>query len=298
MASADAHRFAGLISGWIDELSKRTQGGIYDKNGPLLSDPIRSEAERLWRTFPYLLYTVGKPGNFDPAHHAELRELLFTAHCRAMEYLWFLAAKNGVNDLAIREAAHLCQELMRRDFARFYAPLGGATFWPDCLGDEYDLLPGHQRQVIDDGQKAFRELAEKKAPKPAEKTGQATAGKPRMTVEKANEKAMKLARKMRKGFFAFSERQQADEIGCSWATWKKTAFYAEAQRKRPASKLKKPSSPKTESLTAEREAVTGEGDRDEVLKQLAAEQEADKEPSPLECDPPSRPRKIHSRKRL
>ncbi len=126
----------------------------------------------------------------------------------------------------------------------------------------------------------------------------ASRKKKRMTVKEANEKAMKLARKMRKGFFALSERQQADEIGCSWATWNKTPFFAEAQRKRPPGKPKKPSSPKTESLTTEREAVTGEGDRDEVLRQLAAEQAADREPSPLDGDPPNRSRKIHSRKRL
>ena len=119
-----------------------------------------------------------------------------------------------------------------------------------------------------------------------------------MTVGKANEEAMKHARKKRQGFFALSERQQAELIGCSWTTWRKTPFYAEALKKRPTSKPKKPSSPKAVSLTAEREAVTGEGDRDEVLKQLVAEQEADKEPSPLESDSPNHPRKIHSRKRL
>jgi hypothetical protein len=58
------------------------------------------------------------------------------------------------------------------------------------------------------------------------------------------------------------------------------------------------SSPKAQSLTAEREAVTGEGDRDKILQELIAEQDADKEPSPLEGDPPNRPRKIHSRKRV
>lgn len=118
--------------------------------------------------------------------------------------------------------------------------------------------------------------------------------KHRMTVDDANEKAMKLAHRMRAGFFALSERQQAKLIGCSWTTWKRTPFYAEAQEKRPAGKQQQSSSPKTESLTAGREAVTGEGDKDEVLKHLIAEQEADKEPSPLE----SGPRKIHSRKRL
>jgi hypothetical protein len=120
----------------------------------------------------------------------------------------------------------------------------------------------------------------------------------RMTVERANDKAMKLARKLRAGFFALSERQQAKQIGCSWATWKKTEFYAKAQARRPAGKRSTVSSPKAESLTAAREAVTGEGDKEEVLQQLIAEQEADKEPSPLESDAPGRPRKVHSRKRL
>jgi hypothetical protein len=57
--------------------------------------------------------------------------------------------------------------------------------------------------------------------------------------------------------------------------------------------------PKALSLTSDLEAVTGEGEPNEVLEQLIAEQEADHEPSPLEPDPPdSRPKKVHSRKRL
>jgi hypothetical protein len=61
-----------------------------------------------------------------------------------------------------------------------------------------------------------------------------------------------------------------------------------------------------ESFTAGREAVTGEGDKDEIQKQveeaelrrLTSEQAADYEPTPLEDDPPGRERKVHSRKRL
>ena len=101
-----------------------------------------------------------------------------------------------------------------------------------------------------------------------------------MTVEEANEKAMQLARELRAGFFALSERQQAKLIGCSWATWKKAPFYPHAQGKRPAGQRKKPPSPKAESLTAGREGVTGEGDKNEVLQKLIDEHEADKEPSP------------------
>ncbi len=116
----------------------------------------------------------------------------------------------------------------------------------------------------------------------------------RMTLEEANQKAMKLAAKWRGGFFALSERKQAEMIGCSWQTWVKTTFYKKAQNKRPTGKRTTMSSPKTESLTTAREAVTGEGDKDEILNALAAEQEADKEQSPLS----NRAGKVHSRKRL
>jgi hypothetical protein len=55
--------------------------------------------------------------------------------------------------------------------------------------------------------------------------------------------------------------------------------------------------PKTVSFTPILEAVTGEGERDEVLNQLIAAQKADYEPSPLEDDPPeSRPKKVRSYK--
>jgi hypothetical protein len=116
----------------------------------------------------------------------------------------------------------------------------------------------------------------------------------RMTVDDANEKALKLARKLRLGFFALSERQQARQIGCSWTTWQKTKFYKKAKVMRPGVKKSKPRSPKTESLTAGREEVIGEGERNEILEQLIAEAQADNEPSPLE----NRPRKIHFYKKL
>jgi hypothetical protein len=118
--------------------------------------------------------------------------------------------------------------------------------------------------------------------------------KKRMTVKEANDRATKLAQKWRKAFFAMSERQQANEIGCSWSTWKKTDFYSKAQAKRPQAKRSNLSSPKAISFTPALEAVEGEGSRDEVLNNLIAEQEADREPSPLE----ERPRKVYSRKRL
>jgi hypothetical protein len=97
----------------------------------------------------------------------------------------------------------------------------------------------------------------------------------RLSVERANEKAVKLARRLRAGFFALSERQQAEMIGCHWQTWTKTPFYSQVGQKGLLFKKGTKSSPKTESLTSGREAVIGEGDRDEVLNNLIAEQEAD-----------------------
>lgn len=118
--------------------------------------------------------------------------------------------------------------------------------------------------------------------------------KKRMKVEEANIKAMQIAKRMRKGFVLSSERDQARLIGCSWATWKKTELYAEIQLKYPRSKPQASLSPKSESLTG-LDNMIGEGGKDEVLRRLIAEQEADKEPSPIDGD--ERPLKIHSRNR-
>ena len=63
-------------------------------------------------------------------------------------------------------------------------------------------------------------------------------------------------------------------------------------------KPRRPSSPRTESLSAGRETVVVEGERNKILNDLIAEQKGDREPSPLESDPPDRSRRIHFRKRL
>jgi hypothetical protein len=114
-----------------------------------------------------------------------------------------------------------------------------------------------------------------------------------ISVEHANKIAMDLVEKERQKFLELSERKQATRIGCSWQTWQRTLLYQILKLKRPA---RKPSSPKTVSLTATLEAVTGEDDRE--LQRLIDEQEADKEPSPLEPDPPDRTRATHFGKRL
>jgi hypothetical protein len=147
----------------------------------------------------------------------------------------------------------------------------------------------------------------------------------KMTVEEANEKAMKLAGRMKQAFFLLSEREQARLIGCHWRTWTKTTFYAKAQQKRGriARKVagqKVAGTRPAVSLTGAVEAVVGDGERNEVLnclidgerkptdkkpewedlspaeqQELVADQEADYEPDPLDDD---RRKKVRTRKRL
>jgi hypothetical protein len=134
--------------------------------------------------------------------------------------------------------------------------------------------------------------AEPKDSTPPDTTGPAKR-KQGMTAEEANRKAMELVKKMKKVFFALSEREQAKLIGCTWRTWSKTEFYKTAKKKKPRQHPAR-GAPRTVSLSPAMEAVTGEGGREETLNKLIAEQEADHEPSPLEEDPPGdRPRKVY-----
>jgi hypothetical protein len=99
----------------------------------------------------------------------------------------------------------------------------------------------------------------------------------RMTRKAANEEAMRLGKRHKKRFFNLSMTEQAQKIGCHLNTWKRTPFFQTAQLKRE--KLtkqgeKKSRSPKAVSLTDGLEATLGEGDRDEVVRNLTAEQEA------------------------
>lgn len=107
--------------------------------------------------------------------------------------------------------------------------------------------------------------------------------KRRMSVVAANAKAMELAKKMGKDFLLLSGRTQARKIGCSWQTWTKTKFYQTAQqkKKRIAEQMaqgRQPGSPPTVSLTNKLEAAAAE----EAFERLRAEQQADREPSPVD----------------
>jgi hypothetical protein len=135
-----------------------------------------------------------------------------------------------------------------------------------------------------------------------------------MSVDEANDEAMKLAAKFGPAFFVMSVRTQVELIGCHYRTWKKTPFYLKAVEE---GKIvpSKPRAAKADSLTSGREAVFGEGQKDEILTQvieqeegmlddselrrLIAESQKDnkKDPSPLEVNPTGRKRKLHSRTR-
>jgi hypothetical protein len=177
------------------------------------------------------------------------------------------------------------------------AALNGQLPW-DQAAAAIHAKPGVSPQRVLEEVRRQASLAAVGAQKTGFATSDKTRAKRRMTVKEANDEAMKLAQRLRSEFFLYSERKQAKVIGCHWKTWRKTDFYQTANAKRIVAKQRKPSSPKAVSLTAGLETVTGEGEKNEILQKLIAEQEADIEPSPVEHDITNRPRKVHSRKRL
>jgi hypothetical protein len=99
-----------------------------------------------------------------------------------------------------------------------------------------------------------------------------------MTVEEANDRARELIANQKAEFFKLSQRQQAELIGCAFETWTKTACYAAAVKRGriPEPKRKKARSGSTRatvSLTPTIENMHGDGQKDEVLHRLVAEEE-------------------------
>jgi hypothetical protein len=112
------------------------------------------------------------------------------------------------------------------------------------------------------------------------------AKRPRMTVQQANAKAMELAKRMGKAFFALSETAQAVRIGCHWKTWSRTEFYQDAKKKAPP--RKKGSGKAVVSLTDTLEAVAGAGKANDVLEQTIADEDAARAKRKWEASSPNR----------
>jgi hypothetical protein len=119
----------------------------------------------------------------------------------------------------------------------------------------------------------------------------------RMRREEANDKAKKLA-EVDHSFVQRSLREWSEAIGCSEGLVTELSLWRETMKRTGRGKEDATSAPKVVSLTPQLEAVTGEGEKDEELNRLIAEQEADHDPSPLDDDTEGRPRRVHSRKRL
>jgi hypothetical protein len=116
----------------------------------------------------------------------------------------------------------------------------------------------------------------------------------RMTLAAANTRASELA-KEDSAFLSMSLRAWANAIGCSEGQVVNLDLWI-AQHKQADNESKKRKSPKTVTLTESLLAVTPE--RDESLQRLIREHKADREPSPLEPDPPDKRRRVRSRKEL
>jgi hypothetical protein len=161
-----------------------------------------------------------------------------------------------------------------------------------------------------------------------------SAHKKPMRREDANAEAKRLAKRMKKSFFALSETAQAKLIGTTWKTWSRTEFYKTAKREKArlasrAGQEKSARPPRRVPLTETLAGLIPQGEagragrvsdeRDSVLKELAgrenqvkrkwndlspeeqanelADYEANLEPSELDDDPPDRPRRIRASKR-
>jgi hypothetical protein len=176
--------------------------------------------------------------------------------------------------------------------------------WPD--------VPRIPPEALDDVERAARALAPPSLTQPAQAAtppgkGKPRGKRPRLTTSQADQKARELDKAMGWDFRVLAETEQAKLIGCHRMTWRKTDFYAEAERKglfrkRP-SRRKPGNSTPTTSLTDAVEAregaikaKRGQGRENAQLKQLIADHEANKEPSPLDPDPPDA-RKKKARKR-
>src|SRR5262249_20575463 len=119
--------------------------------------------------------------------------------------------------------------------------------------------------------------------------------RPPMSAEEANRRAVKLAEANPSFAREPRLRQWAKAIGCSAGLVVKLPFWRATMEQTGRGRKDNVPAPKVVSLTRDLEAVTGEGDRDEELKRLIAEQAADSEPSPVD-DAASR--KVRTRKRL
>jgi hypothetical protein len=124
--------------------------------------------------------------------------------------------------------------------------------------------------------------------------GQATRKGRKMSAADANEEAKRLVAAGQLDPNAVS-KVWADAIGCSTGLVTRLPLWREMMKQTGRGRRDGTSTPQVVSLTSRVEAVAGQGDRNEVLEQLIAEQKSDDEGSPL--DDGSR-KKVRVRKRL
>jgi hypothetical protein len=122
-------------------------------------------------------------------------------------------------------------------------------------------------------------------------------GKRRMSLEEANDKALELARKD-PNFVHGSKREWEAGIGCGLTLIGNLPLWKQTMRISGRGKKDKSPAPQAVSFTEGMEATIGQDDQAEQLARLTEEQTANLEPSPLDPDPPDRPRRVRSHKRV
>jgi len=117
----------------------------------------------------------------------------------------------------------------------------------------------------------------------------------RMSKEQANNRAMALGRADSDFEDKPKVRIWAKKIGCSTGQVPNLPYYRDCAERAGTARRGQPPKPKTVSLTTNVLATVACEDED--LERLIAEQHADREPSPLAPDPPSKPTKVRQHKR-
>jgi hypothetical protein len=112
-----------------------------------------------------------------------------------------------------------------------------------------------------------------------------------MSREEANQRAMDLAA-LDPGFVHKTQREWATAIGCSVGQVARTRLWEKTMEVSGRGRKGKPKRPKAVALTDKVLATQAQDAGAPTLDRLVAEQEGDAEPSPLEDDPPDRPRRV------
>ncbi len=127
------------------------------------SDDAWDRAVEYWLGLPQMLDDMRN--HYQESLRSGVNQALYLAHHSAVAYLAGVADSHGISRRWILDAGTLCSGLYfsNAGFAAAWNPndAGASIYWPGCLGHAYHKLPGFSQKIVDEGDRAIRELAEK-----------------------------------------------------------------------------------------------------------------------------------------